>query len=86
MKSDMKQRIEIEAVFGIGKTKYGLSNLMTKLPDTQKASIGLVFFVMNLMQILRKSSFSSNFEVAYFWVKKNKIEYIFEEKDIYFEN
>jgi transposase, IS5 family len=86
MKDDMKKRIEIEGLFGTAKTKYGLSNLMTKLPDTQKASIGLVFFVMNLMLIQRKISFYENLEVAYFVLTENENAFIFEKSDMYFEN
>lgn len=86
MKSDMKKRIEIEGVFGTGKTRYGLSNLMTKLPDSQKASIGLVFFVMNLMQILHKISFYQSLEVAYFMIFENENEFEFKEEDLFFLN
>lgn len=86
MKSDMRKRIEIEAVFGTAKTKYGLSNLMTKLPDSQKASIGIVFFVMNLMQIYRKISFYPNLEVTIFMIIENENEFIIHEDDLFFVN
>ena len=45
MKEDFKKRLEIEGVFGVVKTRLGLARLMTKLPESQKASIGFVFFV-----------------------------------------
>jgi transposase, IS5 family len=43
IKEDFKRRREIEGVFGVAKTRYGLEKLMTKLPESQRASIGLVF-------------------------------------------
>lgn len=51
MREDFAKRQEIEGVFGVAKTRYGLAKLMTKLPESQIASIGLVFFVMNLNQL-----------------------------------
>lgn len=63
-----------------------LSNLMTKLPDTQKASIGIVFFVMNLMQIYHKVSFSSKLEVAILMILDNETAYEINESDLYFVN
>lgn len=80
MLKDTKQRQEIEGVFGVGKTKYGLEKLMTKLPESQIASIGLVFFVMNLMQIYRKISFYPNLEVLILSIEPNEIEYIYEDE------
>jgi transposase, IS5 family len=52
MKEDVKKRQKIEGVFGVAKTRYGLEKLMTILPESQKARIGLVFLVMNLAQVL----------------------------------
>jgi len=80
MQEDMRQRIEIEGVFGVSKTKYGLEKLMTKLPETQKASIGLVFFVMNLFQILSFTHFSNVLEMVYFDININQNLYIYEEE------
>jgi hypothetical protein len=85
MKIDNRKIQDIKGVFGVAKTKYGLSNLMSKMPDSQKASIGMVFFVMNLMQILRKTSFSSKIEMHIFNVKRNNTRYIFENEDVYYQ-
>lgn len=78
MKNDMRKRIEIESVFGIAKTKYGMDNLMTKLPETQQASIGLIVFVMNLIMIHRKVSFSPSLSMEIFSIITNEDEFIFD--------
>lgn len=80
MEADFKKRQEIEGVFGVAKTKYGLSKLMTKLPESQKASIGLVFFVMNLHQLLSLTPFPNPLETHFLAIDYNEIEYIFEEE------
>jgi hypothetical protein len=41
---------------------------MTKLPESQKASIGLVFFVMNLLQVLSFTPFFEAIEMLVFEV------------------
>ena len=46
-------RIEIEGRFGTAKRRYGLARIMTKLSETSKHAIALVFVVMNLDKILR---------------------------------
>lgn len=61
-REDAKRRQEIEGVFGLAKQSYGLDKLMTKLPESQMASIGLVFFVMNLVRIFQQTSFCSRIE------------------------
>ncbi len=78
--TDFKKRQEIEGVFGVAKTKYGLSKLMTKLPESQKASIGLVFFVMNLNQLLSFTPFSNALETHFLPVDHNEIEHVYEEE------
>jgi len=50
---DEKDRIDIEGKFGISKRRYGLDRVMTKLSDTSKTVISLVFLVMNLEKILK---------------------------------
>jgi len=80
MEDDFKKRLEIEGVFGVAKTKYGLSKLMTRLPESQKASIGLVFFVMNLNQLLSFTPFSETLETLFLPIDYNEIEYVFEEE------
>ncbi len=44
-KEDFLKRLEIEGVIDVAKTRYDHDKLMTRLPISQKASIGLVFFV-----------------------------------------
>lgn len=80
MKEDFKKRQEIEGVFGVAKTRYGLEKLMTKLPESQKASIGLVFLVMNLAQVLSFVHFSNTIEVIVFEVEINYETHIFEDE------
>jgi hypothetical protein len=81
---DFKKRQEIEGVFGVAKVKYGLSKLLTRLPDSQKASIGMVFFVMNLMQLLRYVSFCSKIEVVIFSIIVNETCYVYDTGDVYY--
>lgn len=78
--NDLRKRQEIEGVIGVAKTKYGLEKLMTKLPESQIASIGLVFFVMNLMQIYRKISFYPKLEVLFLSIMATDKTFIYEEE------
>lgn len=78
--NDLRKRQEIEGVIGVAKTKYGLEKLMTKLPESQIANIGLVFFVMNLMQIHRKISFYPKLEVLILSIMANEKTFIYEEE------
>ena len=80
MKEDFVKRLEIEGVFGVAKTKYGLSKLMTKLPESQKASIGLVFFVMNLCQILSFVRFSETLEMLILEIYFNETSYVYDDE------
>ncbi|NCC62492.1 MAG: IS5 family transposase [Verrucomicrobiae bacterium] len=77
---DLRKRQEIEGVFGVAKTKYGLEKLMTKLPESQIASIGLIFFVMNLVRILDKVSFYAEIEVLVLSITDNEMCYVFEDE------
>jgi hypothetical protein len=45
-------RNQVEGKFGIGKIKYGLGRVMTKLKDTSEAEISLAFLAMNLVKSL----------------------------------
>jgi hypothetical protein len=45
-------RNQVEGKFGIGKIKYGLDRVMTKLKDTSEAEISLAFLAMNLVKSL----------------------------------
>ncbi len=49
---DERIRNEIEGKFGIGKRKYGLNLIMTKLKETSETEIAMSFLVMNLMTLL----------------------------------
>jgi len=53
---------------------------MTKLPESQKASIGLVFLVMNLAQVLSFVHFSKTIEMLVFEIEINYMTYIFEDE------
>ena len=47
------KRSEVEGKFGQAKLKYGLDNLFTRLPETTKAEINLIFLAINLLKIAR---------------------------------
>ncbi|MBN2509904.1 MAG: transposase [Spirochaetales bacterium] len=46
-------RIPIEGVFGVGKRRYGMARIMTKLRETSKTAISMTVLVMNLDKTLR---------------------------------
>ena len=50
---DSAERSAIEGEFGVGKRRYGLALIMTKLKETSEVSIHLQFLVMSLMHHLR---------------------------------
>jgi IS5 family transposase len=50
------KRSEIEGKFGQAKSKYGLDDLQTRLPQTIMAQINLIFLAMNLLR-MEKSIF-----------------------------
>ncbi len=52
-KSDLRKRSVIEGRIGTGKRKYGLDRIMTKLVETSKTVITIVFFVISAEKILR---------------------------------
>jgi len=79
-KEDFVKRLEIEGVFGVAKTRYGLDKLMTRLPESQKASIGLVFFCMNLRQLFSFTRFYETLEILVFSLDENQTAYVFEEE------
>jgi hypothetical protein len=70
-RQDELDRIPIEGKFGLGKRRYGLNRIMTKLSFTSKTSIALTFLVMNLEKWL-KATFLFLFQRRSFqsWVKK----------------
>jgi hypothetical protein len=51
--ADYRQRIPIEGKFGQGKRAYGLNQIQAKTARTSEASINSIFFVMNLLVLLR---------------------------------
>lgn len=58
---DNVQRNEIESKFGIGKRKYSLDRILTKLKETSETEIAMIFLVMNLEHRLRLSFFQKLF-------------------------
>jgi hypothetical protein len=46
-------RNAVEGSYGVGKRKYGLGLIMTKLHDTTKTAISFGFFVKNMERVLR---------------------------------
>lgn len=51
---DSRERIPIEGKFGQGKNGYRLNYIRAKLQKTSEAWINCIFFVMNLMVLLRE--------------------------------
>ena len=51
--ADYRQRIPIEGKFGQGKRAYGLNQIQAKTACTSEAWINSIFFVMNLLVLLR---------------------------------
>jgi transposase, IS5 family len=86
IEEDFKKRLEIEGVFGVAKTRFGLAKLMTKLPESQKASIGLVFFVMNLLQVLSFTPFFEAIEMLVFEVEINHEVFVYQDEKPIFKN
>ncbi len=70
-RQDELDRIPIEGKFGLGKRRYGLNRIMTKLSFTSKTSIAITFLVMNLEKWL-KATFLFLFQRRsfHFWIKK----------------
>ena len=50
-------RNPVEGKFGEGKRKYGLGNIMDKLPETSESMISMIFIVMNMKKIMREYYF-----------------------------
>jgi hypothetical protein len=53
LKKEQNQRNLIEAKFGQAKNAYGLSNIQAKRSDTSHSWIGAIFFVMNLITLIK---------------------------------
>ena len=52
------KRSEVEGKFGQAKSKYGLDDVMTRLPETIKADIHLTFLSLNLIKMVKTALFS----------------------------
>lgn len=52
-KKEQNQRNLIEGKFGQAKNAYGLNNIQAKRRDTSESWIGAIFFVMNLVSLLK---------------------------------
>ena len=51
---DERVRNEIEGKFGLGKRRYSLNRVMTKLAETSETTIAITFLVINLSTLLRR--------------------------------
>ncbi|MCK5678381.1 MAG: IS5 family transposase [Flavobacteriaceae bacterium] len=52
-KKEQNQRNLIEGKFGQGKNAYGLSNIQAKRNDTSESWISAIFFIMNLLTLVK---------------------------------
>jgi hypothetical protein len=68
---DTSVRNAVEGEFGVGKRKYGLSLLMTKLPATSESVIALNFFLLNLEKKLRLLLRQILYRVFLLYCRKN---------------
>lgn len=53
LKKERNQRNLIEGKFGQGKNAYGLNNIKAKRSDTSESWIGAIFFIMNLISLMK---------------------------------
>ena len=60
-KKEAAERNHIEAKFGQGKNGYNLNKIRAKLNQTSETWISCIFFVMNLINCQKKSSFGAIF-------------------------
>ncbi len=60
-KKEAAERNHIEAKFGQGKNGYNLNKIRAKLKETSESWVSCIFFVMNLINYQKKSSFGSFF-------------------------
>lgn len=52
---DEKIRNSIEGKFGVGKRRFSLDRVMTKLSGTSETAIAITFLVMNLSTLLKRA-------------------------------
>jgi len=73
IKKERNQRNLIEGKFGQAKNAYGLNDIKAKRRDTSESWIGAIFFVMNLVTLLKIAEkhaiFCAYFENLYFRLK-----------------
>ena len=53
---DERVRNEIEGKFGLGKRRFSLNRVMTKLAETSETAIAVTFLVMNLSVLYRRQA------------------------------
>ncbi len=75
---DYRQRIPIEGKFGQGKNGYGLNKIKAKTASTSYAWINSIFFVMNLLVLVKVFYWPENIQriVVIFWTVICKVESI----------
>ena len=64
-KKEAAERNHIEAKFGQGKNGYNLNKIRAKLKATSESWVSCIFFVMNLINYQKKSSFGTLFTNYY---------------------
>jgi len=73
-KKEQNQRNLIEGKFGQGKNAYGLNNIQAKRNDTSESWISAIFFIMNLLTLIKVADkyaifctfFKKQISIAYF--------------------
>jgi len=74
-KAEEVARIPTRGVFGVGKRRYGMARIMTKLRETSETAISMTVLVMNLEKTLRDLllPFVRFFKKALFLIKNRCI-------------
>jgi hypothetical protein len=68
-KREAAERNHIEAKFGQGKNAYNLNKIRAKLKTTSESWVSCIFFVMNLMNALKKNIFWAIFN-QFIWTNR----------------
>jgi hypothetical protein len=76
LKQERNQRNLIEGKFGQGKNAYGLSDIKAKRSDTSESWISAIFFVMNLITLIKIAD-KSAFFYAYFKKLVASLDFVF---------
>jgi hypothetical protein len=71
LKKEAAERNHIEAKFGQGKNGYNLNKIRAKLKETSESWVSCIFFVMNLINYQKKTSFGDIF--YHFWANLLRI-------------